>query len=299
MSGFTGMPPPKKQDMFQVVTIDNEVAKSAKPHGASFWTRTARIVLELPDKTHLRYFMKVATGDVGRGMCEGEFHGVSALHKFVPMGVPRPIAWGTYEADPDTHFYLCDFIDMIEELPDIRKFSAMLAKLHHDSMVSETAPDKFGFPVVTYEGAMYQDVTWCDTWEESFLLHMKAFIDQERKSQGPSKDLDRLLPPYMEKVIPRLLRPLQSHDRNIKPVLVHGDIWYGNIGTNADTGDAIMFDPSVFWGHNEYDLDNMNVPRYRLGRHWMREYHKHFPISSPEEDYEDRIAIYAMQVTSG
>ena len=42
------------------------------------------------------------------------------------------------------------------------------------------------------------------------------------------------------------------------------------------------------------DLDNMNIPRYRLGRHWMREYHKSFPISDPEDDYEDRNALYAM-----
>lgn len=42
------------------------------------------------------------------------------------------------------------------------------------------------------------------------------------------------------------------------------------------------------------DLDNMAVPRYRLGRHWMREYHRNFPISDPEEDYEDRNTVYAM-----
>lgn len=35
-----------------------------------------------------------------------------------------------------------------------------------------------------------------------------------------------------------------------------------------------------------------------MGRHWMREYHKHFPISDPEEDYEDRILVYAMYVCS-
>ncbi|KAF8866171.1 hypothetical protein BDZ45DRAFT_700792 [Acephala macrosclerotiorum] len=275
MSGLTGMPPPKKQDMFQAVIVDDAVAEhfpegsiliSAQSHGASFWTRTACIELELANKTQCRYFMKVATGDVGLGMLRGEYHGVSALYKFVPEGVPRPIAHGTYKADQNTHFYLCDFIDMIEGLPDIRKFCAMLAKLHHDSMVSEDAPTEFGFPVVTYEGNMYQDVT--------------CFVDQERISQGPSKELDELLFPLIEKVIPRLLRPLQTHGRNIKPVLVHGE--------------PLMFDPSVFWGHNEYDLDNMNIPRYRLGRNWMREYHKHFPISDPEDDYEDRNAVYAM-----
>lgn len=46
------------------------------------------------------------------------------------------------------------------------------------------------------------------------------------------------------------------------------------------------------------DLDNMAVPRYRLGRHWMREYHRNFPISDPEEDYEDRNTVYAMYVAS-
>ncbi|KAI1145730.1 Fructosamine kinase-domain-containing protein [Nemania diffusa] len=290
MSGLTGMPSPKLQDMFQVVNIDDAVAEhfpagsrliAARPHGASSWARTARIDLELVDKTEQRYFMKVATGDVGLGMLRGEYHGISMLYKLAPNNIPRPIAWGTYKTDPETHYYLCEFIDMIEELPDVR--------------ILPDAPRRFGFPVVTYEGSMYQDVTWCDTWEESFSLHLKAFTDQERISQGPSKELDELLPPLMNKVIPRLLRPLQTNGHNIKPVVVHGDIWYGNIATNAETGEPVMFDPSVFWGHNEYDLDNMAVPRYRLGRHWMEEYHKHFPISDPQEDYEDRNTLYAIR----
>jgi protein-ribulosamine 3-kinase len=195
--------------------------------------------------------MKVATGDVGLGMLRGEYFGVKELHRFVPEGIPHPVAWGTYRADPNTHFYLCDFIDMIEELPDIRRFCSMLAKLHHNSMVSDDAPTEFGFPTVTYEGNLYQDVTWCKTWEDSFKRLLQAFVDQEKISHGPSEELDELLPPFMEKVIPRLLRPLQTHGRNVKPALIHGDIWYGNMGTNADTGEPIMINPSVFWGHNE------------------------------------------------
>ncbi|KJK76714.1 hypothetical protein H634G_07755 [Metarhizium anisopliae BRIP 53293] len=72
------------------------------------------------------------------------------------------------------------------------------------------------------------------------------------------------------------------------------DIWYGNLATNAATGEPVYFDPSVFWGHNEYYVGSMATPRYRLGRHWMREYHKFFPISVPEEDYEARNALYAI-----
>ena len=29
----------------------------------------------------------------------------------------------------------------------------------------------------------------------------------------------------------------------------------------------------------------------------MDEYHKHFPVSAPEEDYEDRNRLYAVLVT--
>lgn len=29
----------------------------------------------------------------------------------------------------------------------------------------------------------------------------------------------------------------------------------------------------------------------------MREYHKHFPVSAPEEDYEDRNRLYAVLVS--
>ncbi|OIW22409.1 hypothetical protein CONLIGDRAFT_665025, partial [Coniochaeta ligniaria NRRL 30616] len=272
MSGFTGMPPPKKQDMFQVVVVDEAVAAhfppgsklvGARPHGASFWTRTARIDLELSDKTSYSLFMKVATGDVGLGMLRGEFNGASALHKVIGDGIPRPVGWGTYKSDPNSHFYLCDFVDMIDELPDIRRFCQMLAKLHHDSMALPEAPEEFGFHVVTYEGTMYQDVTWCKKWEDSFLLHLQAFIDQERKSQGPSRQMDELIPPFLEKVVPRLLRPLQTHGRSIKPVLVHGDIWYGNMATSADTGEPLMFDPSVFWGHNECELEPFMISAWQ------------------------------------
>ena len=40
----------------------------------------------------------------------------------------------------------------------------------------------------------------------------------------------------------------------------------------------------------------MGIARYRMGKHWRREYHKHFPISAPEDDYEDRMALYELFV---
>ncbi|KAK8124810.1 uncharacterized protein PG998_000569 [Apiospora kogelbergensis] len=281
MAELNGIPKPTGHSLLQDIHVDDAVSRT-------------RIDLELADGTPYRLFLKTATSDLGMSMLRGEYHGTKAMHKFTPEGIPCPVAWGTYTSDPSTYFYLCEFRDMDEELPDIRKFSSMLAKLHRDSMDSPDSPGQFGFHAMTHEGSMYQDVTWCATWEEFFRRRLQSFVDQELISQGPSEDLDEILPRFMEKVIPRLLRPLETHGRRLQPALLHGDIWAGNLATNPNTGDPIYFDPAVFWGHNEYDVGSMVTPRYRLGRHWMEEYHKFFPISAPESDYEDRNALYAI-----
>ena len=224
---------------------------SALPHGASFWARTARINVDLADRTSQSYFLKVARDAVGKAMCKAEYEGVAELYKVAPDFVPRPIGWGTYKADSNAHFYLAVFVDMIEERPDMPKFCSALARLHKDSM--KLSNGRFGFHVVTYSGSMYQAVEWTYSWEELWIKSIKAYAVQEREIHGPSDELDKLLSLYYEKVCPRLLRPLQTSGRMIKPVLIHGDIWYGNIATNAENGEPITFDPSVFWAHNECD----------------------------------------------
>ena len=95
------------------------------------------------------------------------------------------------------------------------------------------------------------EVAWCDTWEESYSRGLRDFTEQEKRAQGPSEELELLFPPLFDQVIPRLLRPLNTEGRTIQPVLVHGDLWYGNMATNADTGEPISFDPAVSWAHNE------------------------------------------------
>lgn len=62
----------------------------------------------------------------------------------------------------------------------------------------------------------------------------------------------------LDKVVPRLLLPLQSEGRSIKPCLVHGDCWDGSTGMDLRTGKAFIFDPCSFYGHNEYDTERQN-----------------------------------------
>ena len=206
---------------------------SAIPHGTSLWTRTVRVNIELADGSTQMRFLKIGNAEIGRNMVRSEFEGVNAVYTIVPDFVPRPIGWGTYKTDQSKNFYMSDFIPMSEGLPDPQVFCAKLAQLHRDS-ISLSPNGKFGFHVTTYAGNMPQDVTWCDTWEESFSRGLRGFAEQEKNACGPSEDLDRLLPQLYEKVIPRLLRPLQTGGKKLKPVLIHGDLWYGNIATNGN-----------------------------------------------------------------
>ena len=223
---------------------------SAIPHGASFWTRTARINLILEDGSPHSFFLKVAEGDQGLGLVNGEYAAVEALHAISPNFLPKPIGVGTYKSAPNTHFFLSDYVDMIDEMPDMPKFCALVAKMHRDS-IPASKNGKFGFHVVTYNGNKARDVTWSDTWEESFTRLLKRRVEQEQTAQGPSEEMDELLISIYGKVIPRLLRPLNTGPNPIKPVLVHGDLWYGNMATNASTDEPIVFDAATIWAHNE------------------------------------------------
>ena len=176
---------------------------------------------------------------------------MKVIHTLLPDFVPKPIAVGTYEMMPDTHFFICEFREMIEEMPDPNKFAARLAALHEDS---KSPNGKFGFHITTYSGNLPQMNEWEDSWETYFTKSMRLALELELKAKGPDPKFDELVPVLFDKVIPRLLRPLESEGRSVKPSLVHGDLWYANSGIDVDTGESLIFDACCFYAHNECKL---------------------------------------------
>ncbi|KAL8673456.1 MAG: hypothetical protein Q9168_002123 [Polycauliona sp. 1 TL-2023] len=258
--------------------------------------------------------MQGALGDRGRAMMRGTFESEQALYLFAPNNIPKPVAWGTYAQEPNKHFYICEYFNMTDDLPDIQKFCTLVAQIHKDSMGRSPFSNKYGFPVTTYLANIGNDNSWCDSWEEWYARALKRILEEEEKSHGPDEELAILTTAMFEKVIPRLLRPLETGGRRIQPCLIHSDLWPGNVKPDAVTDEPMFFDSCAFWGHNEgvfaperfrnspfetdqstADLGPWRAPRYRLGRSYMDEYHKHIPISAPVEDWDDRNALYAMR----
>jgi fructosamine-3-kinase len=197
---------------------------------------------------------KISDGPKGLGMIQGEYESMLLIHQTVPAFAPQPLAWGTC-TNPDQHFLLFSFHELQKGLPSIDRLTHAVAQLH--MLSAGAAPflkderKKFGFHITTYNGTLAQDNTWTETWAEFYARGMRRMLQLERDARGPSEELDEISGPFLEKVIPRLLRPLETDGRSIQPVLIHGDLWIGNVSTREDTGEPMMFDASAFWGHNE------------------------------------------------
>ena len=118
------------------------------------------------------------------------------------------MALGTYASDPDSQFLLCAFIDMATRVPDPAKFCAILADTHRNS-IGHSPEGKYGFHVPTYQCNMPQNNTWTDTRVEYYVRGLKDFIEQEQTVQGRCGELGELLVPFFDKIVPRLLKPLE------------------------------------------------------------------------------------------
>ncbi|KAI0536124.1 Fructosamine kinase-domain-containing protein [Xylaria digitata] len=266
--------------------------RCTEEHGVSFWANTGRIDVQLADGGSKSFFIKVLSGDVGRNMTLSEFESMSSIYMLQPDFAPKPIAYGTYETIPDTHFFLCEFREMSETMPDPRKFCASLAALHQNS---KSPNRKFGYHITTYSGNLPQMTEWEVSWEVFFTKNLRCALDLELAAKGPDPEFDILLPILFDRVIPRLLRPLESEGRSVKPCLVHGDLWYANSGIDDSTNESLIFDACCFYAHNEYEFGQWRPACNRFGPEYLNAYHDYVPISAPEEDYDGRLDLYKLR----
>ncbi|KAI1111483.1 Fructosamine kinase-domain-containing protein [Nemania sp. NC0429] len=298
--GFNAATVPEDQ-AYEGTELDDGV-RAALPAGtmvkwvatyrASFWAISSKIDTELSNGTLQSYFLKVYTTESAKDMALSEYEGSKALYKALPDNIPRPIATGALAKDPEKHFYLAEFREMADEMPGTSEFVSVVAKLHQNT---ESPNGKFGFHMTSYGGDYPVDTSWCDTWEEFFTRMMVNTMERERLVQGPNEELDKLSPLILKHIIPRLLRPMESDGRKLKPVLIHGDLWHGNVAVDNETNEPVLYDPCAFYGHSEYEFASWRAARYRTSRHHVQAYYEIADVTAPSEDQDDRHALYAMR----
>ena len=227
-------------------------------------------------------------------MLEGEHASICEIAKHKPALTVVPVAQGRFEdAHEPTYFFLMEFLDIITGAGEPSRLCRELADLHATS-VSPTG--QFGFHRATYHGALRQDTTWEASWAKLFGRLLRLFLGYEMDANGPTSDgrYETEFEKLLEVTVDRLLVPLQSDGRSIKPCLVHGDLWHENVATERDTGQPKIFDASSFYAHHEYELGMWRRPAIKFDELYFKEHLRCFPPSAPEDQWDDRNRLYCI-----
>ncbi|KAI9150832.1 Protein-ribulosamine 3-kinase, chloroplastic [Paramyrothecium foliicola] len=272
---------------------------NAVKYGQSLWGSTVKLTVQLGAAEQRNYFLKMVTlGETGRIMSQGEFESLKAIWATCPEICPEPIAWGRFaKQDPETYFLLTEFREIGNQPAEPFKLAQSLAKLHSTS-VSPTG--KFGFHVRSCHALIDQAVDmWDESWCAVFQRHLGHTIDLAKPVlKWPEFEIVASL--TLEKVVPRLLLPLQSDGRVLKPSLIHGNCWDGNTAMDARTGEAFVFDVCSFYGHHEYDTGNWRAPRHKLSaKPYIQNYKRIIHPSEPVEEWDARNLLYSLVFNIG
>jgi protein-ribulosamine 3-kinase len=237
--------------------------------------------------------MQYAANDVGKAMMEAEFRSMEELYYYMPSNVPRPIAWGQLtQSTPDTYFLLLEFIELCMDMVDPIEFCEQIATLHK---TSKSPTGHFGFHLDTFQGPNRQITQWESDWCTYFTRLLDGFFVTEVDINGPDEEYEKAYQTLKTKVIPLLLKPLQSEGRSIQPCLIHGDLWQENTGTDLLTGKTMIFDASVHYAHNEMELGMWRRDVIRFGKPYFRQYLRNVPPSEPVEQWDDRNRLYSLK----
>jgi fructosamine-3-kinase len=159
------------------------------------------------------------------------------------LRVPEPIAWRGDEDGGEAAFLVMEYMPEGSRAADWEtRYGRGLAELH------QTSAEAFGFEHDNYCGTTPQPNDWSEDWSVFYrdqrLQPLFERICQRRSvSSAQRRQFDRL----MER-LPSLLGGAQE-----PPALIHGDLWSGNVHTDADGRPAIL-DPAAYFAHREAEF---------------------------------------------
>ncbi|KAI1267981.1 Fructosamine kinase-domain-containing protein [Xylariaceae sp. FL1019] len=300
------------------------IVHSVERSGKSGWCHTLKI-----STSKGNYFLKECSDyESAEPMFRGEAAALKHLHDMMPTACPEPYGWGQYKNRPGTWFLLMEFLDFAKEasllaktqqdhsapseqdteagnfssmkdagikLPTAKQIAQFVSEMHKST--SGTSPDgKFGFHVPTCHGKFVQPNDWNSSWSQYFSNLLTLIYEMDINNGGASSEYEKAFKTLQKHTIPRLLEPLQADGRVLNPCLVHGDLWEGNMGLSEETGEPMVYDPALFYAHNEFELGMWQttfVPR-ESGQAYRDHYLQLVPPSEPKEEYEDRIVLYSL-----
>jgi len=213
-------------------------------------------------------------------MFDGEFASLKAIEETDTIKVPKPIA--VLQNGAGTTMLVMEHLEL-KDCSNQAALGTQLARMHlHNIERGKSGhPDyvnKFGFHVWTSCGSIPQKNAWKNNWKEYYTDKLQEQIDL----LGNGSDIVKLWLLLKEK----MGEFFQGLD--IKPSLLHGDLWSGNYG-QVDSN-PVIYDAASFYGHHEYDLGIAGM----FGGFSSTFYSSYHQLIPKEPGFEQRHLLYKL-----
>jgi fructosamine-3-kinase len=174
------------------------------------------------------------------GMFEAEALALAEMAATESIRVPTPICSVTLG---EAAFLALEGLNIQSrfDVDSQRKMGIQLAELHRN----KSEGGNFGWHRDNVIGETPQPNAWMDSWPAFYAARRLGFqfglaTERGRHFRGAEELMDRV-PGFFASYDPI-------------PSLLHGDLWGGNAGFDAETGEPVLFDPATYYGDRETDL---------------------------------------------
>ncbi|XOV67532.1 MAG: fructosamine kinase family protein [Fluviicola sp.] len=204
-------------------------------------------------------------------MLQKEARGLREIGEKYVFIVPKVI--GTFEDDTSQYLVL-EFIESgVKSASFWENFGIQLAQMHRQSS------GLFGWQEDNYIGSLHQSNTTHDSWSsfyttERIMPQVKMAFDANKVDLGFIRMAERLCSKF-DSLFP-----------NETSSLLHGDLWSGNFMVSS-SGDPVLIDPAVYYGHREMDLGMMQLFG-GFSEELFDHYHQTYPLAA---DWKERIPL--------
>ena len=181
-------------------------------------------------------------------MFEGEALGLQAMYECSGedgLSIPKVHYWGDYEGGS---LLIMDYLNLGGR-GDGYTLGQSMARMHLAEPSAQNGNPKkvFGFPVDNTIGGTEQPNPWTEGGgTEDWVGFYRDYRMQHQLDLARDGRCDAL----WKSIAPRLNELFEGEgdgegEGEVRPSLLHGDLWSGNIGT-AD-GKPSIFDPATYW----------------------------------------------------
>ncbi|GFR28714.1 ketosamine-3-kinase [Trichonephila clavata] len=241
-------------------------------------------------------FVKVNNEAKANVMFEGEFEGLKTIQKTKTVRVPTPIKVVDLKSYGTGLVMECVDMSGLSRYPE--QLGEQLAKMHlfnttlltSDSSIHKSDEDeeklsyigKFGFHTATCCGYIAQVNSWKEDWVEFYTQQRLDYQIKLLQSTYQDRELTELWSELVLKI------PGYFEGIDIKPSLLHGDLWSGNVGETKDG--PVIFDPAVFYGHSEFELAIADM----FGGFPRSFYNSYHNIIPKQQNFDKRKDLYKL-----